>query len=238
MGGPLFSSLRAFARRAFIYGRQARLMGRYYRNQDDLRSILAFDDLNRHLDFTRASVEALIRRNPDAADAAAAKRLDFDVDLDRFRHLPAGTVGREWADHLRAHGFTPIVYTPGDFLVDDDASWIIARLRQLHDLTHVVTGFGTDEAGEAGVQGFNLAQMQNTMATIGLAGLFTAWLTEDYDDVRIRRAMDAITDGWRMGRHTRPLVAVDWNHWWERDLEDLRAHIGLIPSHHAVMRAA
>lgn len=211
-----------------VYVRQILLMARYYRNQQDLPAILAFDDLNRHLPLTATSVEAMLARSPACREAANARLLSFDVDLPRFRALPLGTVGRQWADHLDAEGFEPIVFTPGLFSVETDADWVIARLRQLHDLVHVVTGFGTDEAGEAGLQAFNFAQMQNTMAAIGLAGLLVAFLAEPYDAARIRAAMDAIARGWLMGRDADPLLAVDWNAWWARPVTELRAHLSVV----------
>jgi ubiquinone biosynthesis protein Coq4 len=34
--------------------------------------------------------------------------------------------------------------------------------------------------------------------------------------------MDAITEGWALGRRAKPLIAVHWEEYWERPLSDLR----------------
>ena len=34
--------------------------------------------------------------------------------------------------------------------------------------------------------------------------------------------MDAISEGWALGRRARPLIAVHWEEYWEHPLSDLR----------------
>ena len=59
--------------------------------------------------------------------------------------------------------------------VQDDASYILLRLRQTHDIWHLITGFGTDVAGELGLKAFELAQTRRPMALVLLTfGLLKA----------------------------------------------------------------
>ena len=47
--------------------------------------------------------------------------------------------------------------------VADDASYIMLRLRQSHDIWHVVTGFGTDKVGEIALKAFEVAQARRPL---------------------------------------------------------------------------
>lgn len=40
--------------------------------------------------------------------------------------------------------------------------------------------------------------------------------------------MDAITQGWALGRKAKPRMAVHWEERWEQPLEDLRREFDLI----------
>ena len=40
--------------------------------------------------------------------------------------------------------------------------------------------------------------------------------------------MDAITEGWALGRRAKPLMAVKWEEYWERPLALLRAEYDLV----------
>ena len=82
------------------------------------------------------------------------------IDLTELQKLPDGTLGRCYADQLISQGITP------DALIDpspisNDAEYITHRLRETHDIIHVLTGFGIDGDSELGLQGFNLAQTRS-----------------------------------------------------------------------------
>jgi ubiquinone biosynthesis protein COQ4 len=80
-----------------------------------------------------------------------------DQDLEALRELPAGTLGREYARFLDSNGIEPLAISPAvkeRFRADPYA----LRFTATHDLHHVLTGFDTGLAGEAGVVAFNFAQ--------------------------------------------------------------------------------
>ncbi|NJM46092.1 MAG: hypothetical protein HC860_07845 [Alkalinema sp. RU_4_3] len=62
--------------------------------------------------------------------------------LSDLQGIPAGTLGRELAEHFAAHQFQPLTSGP--------------RRKQLHDVVHVITGYGVDPIGELEVQAFML----------------------------------------------------------------------------------
>ena len=41
--------------------------------------------------------------------------------------------------------------------------FVVHRLKETHDIVHVLTGFGIDGASELGLQGFNLAQNRSPL---------------------------------------------------------------------------
>ena len=87
------------------------------------------------------------------------------IDLQRLRLLPEGSLGRCYADQLIRQGITP------DTLIDSSPvtnaqEFVVHRLKETHDIIHVLTGFGIDGASELGLQGFNLAQNRSPLAVM------------------------------------------------------------------------
>ena len=83
------------------------------------------------------------------------------IDLDALAALPDGTLGHTYATFLRSHGLTPEVFDgPPEGIADPRRSYVVQRLRQTHDLWHVVTGCETDPAGEVALQAFTYAQLR------------------------------------------------------------------------------
>ena len=63
------------------------------------------------------------------------------IDLDALAALPEGTLGHAYARFMRVRGITPDIFEgtpPG--VVDPEAAYVIQRMRQTHDLWHVVSG--------------------------------------------------------------------------------------------------
>jgi ubiquinone biosynthesis protein COQ4 len=80
-----------------------------------------------------------------------------DQDLAALRALPPGTLGREYARFLDANGIAPLVVSPALKERFRTNPWAL-RYTATHDLHHLLTGFDTGLAGEAGVVAFNVGQ--------------------------------------------------------------------------------
>ena len=48
--------------------------------------------------------------------------------------------------------------------------FVVHRLKETHDIVHVLTGFGIDGASELGLQGFILAQNRSLLAVMLIFG--------------------------------------------------------------------
>jgi ubiquinone biosynthesis protein Coq4 len=147
------------------------------------------------------------------------------VDLDALSKLKPGTLGRVFADHMRANKLAPSAIPT--LASNDDLAFIRAHLYETHDVWHAVTGFRTDVAGELGLQAFYAAQGPGGLPLMILAMGFlnTALYAMNEREARL----EAISRGWEMGRRARPLFGVRWSEWWERPIEQVRLELGVEP---------
>jgi ubiquinone biosynthesis protein COQ4 len=98
-------------------------------------------------------------------------------DHETMATLPAGSVGRAYLDFVQgrkisAEGLANESRKSGN---DIDArhpyAWMARRMRDVHDLWHVLTGYQTDALGEACLVAFSYAQTKSTgFALIAVAG--------------------------------------------------------------------
>jgi ubiquinone biosynthesis protein Coq4 len=104
----------------------------------------------------------------------------------------------------------------------------VLRGFQTHDLHHVLTGYPATPLGELAIQAFQLAQMDYPYAAMWIA-VVTGHMTL-LDPHLIKPAMDAITDGWSLGRNSRSVQFVKLEHRLGEPLDAVRAEFGLLRS--------
>lgn len=161
---------------------------------------------------------AHLRRDPRTAAALEARRGFGPIDLAALACLPAGTLGRTFADHCRARGIDPnLVHVPPD----DAVGWFLNHLYATHDVWHVVTGWGNDLPGEVGLGAFYSAQL-------GAPAFFGYMSALVFLNVVSRRAdlgevFAALAAGWRMGLHCEPMFGVAWDELWGVPIAEVRA---------------
>ena len=149
------------------------------------------------------------------------------IDLTELQTLPDGTLGRCYADQLISQGITP------DALIDpspvsNDADYITHRLRETHDIIHVLTGFGIDGDSELGLQGFNLAQTRSPLAVMLIFGGMLAALQDDEPLAPMLRAM---ARGFQLGLDADLVIAHKLEEGWDRPLQDWRQELRLAVNH-------
>lgn len=171
-----------------------------------------------------ATLVAEFVSNPAHADAFRKRPRLGELDLDTLSRLPAGTLGRVFADEMRARKLNPadIQRRPDNGTA---SSYVFAHLRETHDIWHTATGFDVDVAGELGLQAFYLAQFRANLALLLLAmGLLNTFFFELEDR---HRRMDAIARGWQLGRRARPLFGFDWSANLTTPLSEIRKSLGI-----------
>jgi ubiquinone biosynthesis protein Coq4 len=151
------------------------------------------------------------------------------VDLERLGRLPEGTLGRAYADFMRSRGLTPEVFdgAPPE-VADPRSAYIIQRLRQTHDLWHVVTGYETDAASEIALQAFTFAQVRAPSSLL----LATAGTLRAAREVpRLPRDVMA---AFRAGLRAEKLALFPWEDHWQTPLAEVRRLLGVRPAVRAV----
>jgi ubiquinone biosynthesis protein COQ4 len=88
---------------------------------------------------------------------------DILDDHDTLLSLPAGSVARAYVAFMRKEGLSAAGLVEASLLPDvesypDKLQWLSDRLRDTHDLAHVLTGYGRDALGEQCVLGFTSGQ--------------------------------------------------------------------------------
>ena len=98
------------------------------------------------------------------------------------------------------------------------------RLRDQHDLWHVLTDYGRDKLGELCLLAFTYAQTRNR--GIGLIVMVGAYKFSQGIGTRVLRAARR---GYRDGRRTAWLPGQDWEALLPRPLDEVRRELGIEP---------
>jgi ubiquinone biosynthesis protein COQ4 len=160
------------------------------------------------------------------------ERRDLLATLDDrayLESLPPGSLGRVYAE------FTAREKITGQGLADasmpnrrDDIGperrLFADRLRDMHDLWHVTTGYGRDLIGEAALLAFSYAQTRNR--GIGAIVLAAAVLGPKRLDFFWPRYL---WRAWRRGRRTRPLPMVAYEELLPLPLTEVRRRLRIEP---------
>jgi ubiquinone biosynthesis protein COQ4 len=146
--------------------------------------------------------------------------------------LPAGSFGRAYADfmhagQLDAAGLVEAAETarnsyPIEVQEDEDHRFFGDRLRDMHDLWHVLTGYGRDEAGEAANLAFTLGQVWNP----GIAVIVVASALLGPKEVTFYWQR-YLFRAWRRGRKARLLTAVPYERLLAKPLEQVRSLLAI-----------
>ncbi len=150
-------------------------------------------------------------------------------DRDYLHSLPSGSLGRVYADFTEREQITPDGLVEASEAAPDEGQPLCPdrmlfgnRLRDSHDLWHVVTGYGRDLVGEAALLAFSYRQIRNRgIGFIVLVAYAKAGRRST------ERAM--IRDGYRRAKATAWLPGADWEALLERPLEEVRQTLRVEP---------
>jgi ubiquinone biosynthesis protein COQ4 len=141
------------------------------------------------------------------------------VSIVRMAAHPPRSLGRAYAAFFRANNITP--FEPPKLPVDTDHDYLATRLREAHDVFHVVTGYGTDDLGELELQWFNFGNLGWGPLPIimFLAFLFTRRRKQNGGAWTVCKRIFA---AYRRGRRSRSLASVFWEDYWHLPVRDVR----------------
>jgi ubiquinone biosynthesis protein COQ4 len=175
------------------------------------------------------------RATPSGARILAEQRELLPTLADRaaLRALPPGSLGHCYAEFMEreqisAEGLVDASLEGGrgpDPALPPGRRLVGGRMRDQHDLWHVVTGYGRDLIGEAAVLAFTYAQTRNR----GIGAIVAmAWWKAGAAAPWVR---PFLRDAYRRGKRAAWLPAQDWEALLARPLHEVRAelHVGEPP---------
>ena len=159
--------------------------------------------------------------------------------------LPEGTLGRCYLafmaeENLSAEGLVDIAKQNLKMppTGDDGISLYAARMRDMHDLYHVLTGYGRDELGEICVLAFSYPQQRiRSFWVISRLGMLNITRRLRGAGVSGRGVIAAVREAARHGAVAAWLPAADLEAMLQEDLTTLRARLNIkVPDrYHAVI---
>lgn len=116
------------------------------------------------------------------------------------------------------------VVLPGDYPAQNRTN---RRILQLHDIWHLVGGYGFTPAGEVAISAFQLAQFGQNYSARFLAAIMTK--AAMHVPAFAELLLTVINDGWRHGRATRELIAVPWHERIADPISAIRSDLAIDP---------
>ena len=140
-----------------------------------------------------------------------------------MQNLPLGSLGRCYSDQLLNQEINP------DTLIDprpvtDESDYITHRLKETHDIIHILTGFGVDGIDELGLQGFNLAQ---TRAPLAVMLIFGGMLSALQNGEPLAPMLSALARGFQLGLDAELVIAYKLEEGWHKPLEEWRKDLNI-----------
>lgn len=214
------------------------------RDPDDLPQVFT---LIESLSFGTLSRIAARMEATEGGRALLAARPDIVTELaDRtaLAALPDGSVGRAYLDFVTRENISAdgirVAQKAGTTKTNElpaPLDYVYARMRDTHDLWHVVTGFQGDVLGEASLLSFFFAQTRNP--AIALILFIAAVKLFHVPGTR------SLMRTWhRHGRQAAWLPVVAWETLLARPVEEVRAELGIpqparyVPVRSSELRAA
>lgn len=147
--------------------------------------------------------------------------------------LPAGTVGAAYLEFMQREGLSAAGlveefarFTEGAPKFDDVLQWYGYRLRDIHDLIHVLTGYGRDALGEVCVLAFSHGQAP------GPGVIFVSYMGgREIKKIAPRGApvMEAMREGKRNGKLAQRVALEDILELLAEPLDAARERLGILP---------
>ena len=152
-------------------------------------------------------------------------------DRVRLKSLPKGSVGRAYYDFVHRQNLSANELirssraAPQYIGLSDEESWLASRLRDIHDLQHVMTGYGRDPVGELSLLSFMTTQTPNRGIN------FIIWVGK----MKYRREVqefdirELIEEGAQIARDAQWMPGISWEKSLSEQLADVRSELGFKP---------
>ena len=179
----------------------------------------------------RAAAESFLSSERGKAIRASEPSLVAILDDHAaLRRLPKGTLAHAYCDFmeregLSAQGLVDELNTyRADRVFDDELEWYFNRMRDTHDMLHVLTGYGRDALGEQCVLAFTYSQQPS------LAHLFLGYAGALEIKKRVKSSapvLRAVREAQNLGKACPRIAEMPIREMLATPLEELRAQLNI-----------
>ena len=144
------------------------------------------------------------------------------MSVTKLRSLAANTVGRAYVDWLDREGVSPDSRDGVKYIDDEECAYVMQRYRESHDFYHALTGLPVFVEGEVALKAF---EFTNTLLPMTGLSMFAVTRMKPAERSRFWRTYFpwALSNGLK----SKEVINVYWEEELERDIDDLRAELGL-----------
>jgi ubiquinone biosynthesis protein COQ4 len=152
-------------------------------------------------------------------------------DRDMLAALPEGSIGKAYYDFVHAEGLSAdgLIESsheaPRFETIGQNLRWLGDRLRDIHDLQHVMTGYGRDTLGELCLLSFMTTQVPSR----GIDFIIFMGRTKGQKEQPGLNLKELIGEGRQIGEAADWMLFTRWEDRLHEPLESVRAELGFKP---------
>lgn len=211
--------------------RALRAFARLVEDKEDTKQVFEIIEALSGRSIMRGYHRMLSTTQGGAEAYARIELADYFDNKEWLAQFPQGTVGAAYRDFIALRDLTVYGLAQEAAKVNDRVeaahpiAWYARRIRDVHDLWHTITGYGTDALGEASLLAFTFAQLGN-----GALAFIAAGAANEFRKARYPHPYGkAILEGYRRGKASERLIDQNYLTLLAEPLEDVRARLK-IPS--------
>ncbi|KAI9733380.1 MAG: Ubiquinone biosynthesis protein [Cirrosporium novae-zelandiae] len=145
-----------------------------------------------------------------------------NMPIEKLRNLPENSVGRTYATWLEREGVSPDTRLPVRYIDDEECAYVMQRYRECHDFYHAIVGLPIFLEGEVAVKAFEFA---NTLLPMAGGAMLAAFKLPTAGRKRFWNTY--LPWALKNGFQSKELINVYWEEELARDVDDLRAELGI-----------
>ncbi|KAF5837961.1 ubiquinone biosynthesis protein [Dunaliella salina] len=149
-----------------------------------------------------------------------------DEFLAQCWNLPPHTFGGAYAQFMKQRHFHADDRPPVRFVDDAELAYVICRMREVHDLWHVLFGCHTNVFGELALKALEFVQTGMPMTGLAVAGAQFRLKPQE----RVVLQQQFLPWALRAGNNCHDLMTIYYERHIEEDLDDLRRQWRIIPA--------
>lgn len=173
--------------------------------------------------------ERAAQQHPGASEAAG-QPIPERTDIEALGQLPQDSLGNNLYRMLVDNNFDAEVLDReviGLANLSPALRYLNTRILQMHDVWHLVAGYQTTSLHEIAISAFQLAQFGHNYSSMFLATVAT--MSSVKTPAGFGLLIQNITEAWRHGRTTPPLMPIQWESEWHESVDVIRTRHGITP---------